>query len=41
MVLIQLDLKPELDKKVKLYMINNDIDKKTNAITKLLENTLK
>ncbi len=41
MVLIQLELKPELDKKVKLYMINNDIDKKTNAITQLLEETLK
>lgn len=41
MVLIQLELNAKLDKKVKLYMINNDIDKKTNAITQLLEETLK
>ena len=37
MVLLQLDINETLDKKLKHYMIDENIDKKSEAIIKLLE----
>lgn len=41
MVLIQLDLPEELDKKVRLFMAKNDIKEKKKAVIEIIEKGVK